>query len=559
VRFANTSSIRRFKPRSRAAVLVIEGLEARRLLTATVSSPIGNQVFAQDSGSESANLAAVFADTNGLSDLSFSATSSNPTVVSASITGSTLTLTPQPGRSGFAIIQMTATDPLKGRASNVFRVQITASASRTAHVTLGSSLKSFSFAASNQASATVALKGPGTADVLMGGDGLKLNGASLHGANQELESITLSGTTAATSLIIAGTGASRFSNDIGNVTATGALGLLEVKGAALLGDVTISGGLGKVNADLAQAGTINAGPAAVTIQGQSYVDENFSSTGPVRDVKISQWLNSDNVSEMFSATSIARVSTRGSFDAGLQLSGSDHGLTLGSMKVPGTIGGQWMITGSSAPLNVGGTASDWNATIGNLPSVTVRGTFAGSLTVPSLRFLKVGGDMSFSSLTLTATGTNDLPLLKTAVLDRSLINAAGSIGKIEANALQYSGIFAGVSTIPAGDVLPASVSDLSSSATIASIVLHPKPVQTGLLGTNIAAANLGVLLLASTRTDNNHTMFGVAASTIKELIAIDKSRPQTIRLLNVQNSAQLAAQLAAEKITFGNLIIRGLS
>jgi len=112
----------------------IEALEGRTLLTAVVVQAIPNQVFAQDSGVEQANLYGVFADDNGAQDLTFSATSSNPAVLTASVSGSLLSITPVAGQSGFARVQMAANDSLGGHVSNTFRVQITAADARSLDV-----------------------------------------------------------------------------------------------------------------------------------------------------------------------------------------------------------------------------------------------------------------------------------------------------------------------------------------------------------------------------------------------------------------------------------------
>ena len=543
----NLSAVRSATPRSR----LIEALERRTLLSVVLGQPFGNVSFAQDSGAESADLTGVFFDTNGLSDLTFTAASSNPSVVSASMSGSTFTLTPGAGRSGFAIVRLTAADPLGDSASYAFRVQITASSARSLNVNLGPNRKSFSFATSNQASATVTIKGPGTATVFMGGDALKIDGDSLHGANQELESITLNGTTAMTSVLVSGRGSGRFSQLIGNISApSGSLGTLQVSGATLLGDVNVPGGINVLKIDSADSGSIDAGSSAVTVEGKSFVDENFTSTGAVRTLTVGQWADSDSNPETFSAASIGRVSSRGNFMPGLQLSGS-----LGSLRAGGSISGTWNVPHVSAPLLVGGTTSSWDATFQNLPGMKDSGIFSGNLTAPSLGFLKVGS-VDFGTVNLTAPNATDLPLFTGGTMLSVHVLAAGNVGRIMASQILDSKIFAGVGTLPDGQFLPESPSDFANPASIGSITLKRRGKGVNFDSVEVAATNVGTLTLGTVKSANAGFTYGVAAESIGHLSASDISRPQTITLNAVQDAATLAAQLAAEKIQVGDLVFR---
>lgn len=534
---------------------LIEGLEPRRLLTAVLFSSIPNTVFTQDSGSEVANLNGVFADTNGQSDLTFSANSSNPAVVSASINGSALTLTPANGASGYAVIKMTAADPLGNRVSNAFRVLITAAAGRSLDVTLNPQHPSVNFIQSNHASATITLKGPGSATLHFGGDGLKLAGKNLNGANQELESITVTGTTGGSKLLIDGRRANGQGAVIGDISTDGPLALLQEKNTVELGDVTIAKAVPQLQIDVAQAGMISVGSTAIAIKGKQFVDENFSSSARILSLKMLQWVDSDNVPETFSATTIGRLSIPGSFAPGLQLSGGGKGPTLGPTRVGGTIGGQWNIHGGTASLKVGSTASSWNATFDSLPALTVVGQLSGSMTVPSLKSVKAGS-VFIATLNFSTAGKTDLPLLKAGTVDVLTIDSAGSIGTISAKAIANSTIFAGGVSVPSGDVLPASPSDFASNAVIGAIVLHPSGKLTGLAGSLIAAERLGSLSLGTIQTNNMGFKFGVAGSSIGKLVGIIKGNRQPINLKNVHDPATLVAQIAAQKLQLGDMIIR---
>ena len=526
-----------------------ELLESRTLLSAFLSQPIGNVSFSQDSGTETANLNAIFFDSNGQQDLAFAATSSNPSVLSASVSGASVTLSPQAGRSGFAVVRLTATAPDGSSASNAFRVQITAAQSRTLHVSLGGARKSFTFAALSQATATVTLNGPGTADVVMGGDALKLQGANLVGANEELESITLSGTTAASSLLITGHGASRFAVNIGNISSTGALGALQAKGVTLVGDVSVTGGIHKLDVDSADTGSINAGSSPITIQGISFVDENFTSTGPVHSVTMGQWVDSDASPETFSAAAVGRLTSRGSFQPGMQITGS-----LGPTKVGGSIGGTWN-AGRSAQISVGSVAEGWNGEFTGLTGLKVAGVFTGTLTAPTLSFLKVGS-MHVADINLTAPNTTDLHVLTAGTMMYAHILATGNIGKITAARLLDSEVFAGVGPLQPGQGLPLTASDFTAPAAISSITLNWHGKGVSFDSDVVAATNIGSLDLGTTRSANGGLPYGIAARGLGSVTVVDTSHPQTIRLRAVHDPATLAAQLAAQKLELGDLVFR---
>ena len=216
----------------------------------------------------------------GANDLTFSATSTNPSVLTASVSGEILTITPVAGQSGFAQVHMAATDPGGTTVSNSFRVQITAADNRTLDVLLGAgSPSSIHYVQSNGAVGHgVSLIGPGSAVLHFGGDGLARAGTNLNGANAEMESITLSDTTTATTLNVSGQKASPAT--VGHITASGSLGHLNLKSSILEGDVNITGSLPSIDVDFAQGGTFTIGSGGVSILGQSFFDENFSVPAP---------------------------------------------------------------------------------------------------------------------------------------------------------------------------------------------------------------------------------------------------------------------------------------
>lgn len=543
----------------------VEPLEPRRLLSAVLVQPIGSQKFAQNTSGTpepiSADLYNFFADTaTNQTDLAFTASSDNKAVVDTSVSGSVLSLVLAPNTSGFAHVQVVATDPSGAHATNTFRVQVTAATDRSLDVPLGASRHSFRITQSNGPSELITLSGPGSATIHMGGDGLALAGDHARGSNQEMESITLTGTTAATTLTITGRPAKRVDPAVGDITSDGGMRMIRVRAAALDGDVTITGSVGQFTTDLALAGVISIGTGTrpMVLQGGTLQDESFVSGTPVRSMLVSQWLNSDDVPETFAAPYVQRLTSFGNFTPGLLLSGAGApGHTLDHALIRGSVANTWNVKGASGPLRIGGAGLDFHATFGSIPSIVDTGLFDGTITATSLQKFIVSGPMVDAGLTFTATGTTDLGQLKAGGgIFGVTITAAGSIGDIIAPTLSGSDFSAGLATLPAGQTLPASAADFASPASIHSITLRPRAKMIGFVGSNLAASSIGKLSLGTIQSSNSGKAFGIATTSLGSLFARDVSRPQTFRFTGVHDPNALAAQMTAEKLNPGDFVIR---
>jgi hypothetical protein len=530
--------------------------------------PLPNLTLPQDSPPQTIDLNQVFFDNaTGQSDLTLSAKSDNTAVAQTSIDSSgVLSISLTPSASGFARITAQAKAPDGSLAIDTFRLQVTASAERSLEVPIGGpGPTQFRFVMANHTAATITLTGPGSGTIRLGGDNLSLNGSQARGANQEVEAITLSGTTAATQLTITGVSAKRGTlyADVGHIIDTdGSLGALRIKKVFLDGDLNVAGAVSTMTIDAARNGTMTLGqsngPIGLTFGTIS--DESLSTPAPFSQVRGGAWFSSDSVPETFKAAYLGRVFTTSHFDVGVQLTGDGAPARLiNSLFVRGEIGGTWDVPGASAPLLIGGSTFDWNANFGSLPSINDRGTFAGSLTVPSINAIRVRGTMADTVLNLTGTGATDLGSLQVlGTIMNSTINAAGNIGRIRAEGLQDSIVFAGVGTLPFGQTLPASATDLSATATIQSITLVPRRNVGGFVGSDVASANIGSLALATTKIANGGIPFGIAATSIGHLAMRDLTTRHAITINNVHDAATLAAQIAALGFSLQDLNIRFL-
>lgn len=287
-------------------------------------------------------------------------------------------------------------------------------------------------------------------------------------------------------------------------------------------------------------------------------DENFTSTAPIQHVRLSQWVNSDDVPETFSAPYVKSLTSFGSFTPGLQLNGDGaRGLTLNHVFVLGVVSGTWNIAGAVAPLRIGGSTSDWSATFGNLSKLTVTGNFQGSLTTATLPRLDVRKSMIDTILRLTASGTTDLARLSVGgVIAAALISAAGNIGQITAQSVSHSYFYAGLAPLTPGVTLPIDASGFESPASIASVILHPRGKIPGFASTAVAANSIGKLSFGTIQTSNGGSPFGIATTSLGSLTARDISQIQTFSFADVHDAATLAAQIAARKLNLGDFVFR---
>lgn len=540
----------------RAAAPVIERLEGRQLLSATIVQPIPNQVLQQDTPT-SIDLSNNFTDPQFFQPtLTFKATSDNTKLLAATINGSQLTLAPVAGQSGIAHVAVVATDLLGGTAVDEVRVEIEPSAARSLEVSLGAGHGgSVGFHQADHTHGTISYSGPGSAIVQFAGDNLHVSnsgGRHIAGQNIVVMGIDVTGSTNASTLTVRGQITRKGVTRIGDVTSDGGFNMLRFARTQIVGDLTAPGGVRHIRIDYALEGTMSLGalPAGqlTDVHNFSWVDESLSNGSPISLIRTFGWGNSDNVSETLTAPYINRLISLGSMTPGLQLSGvgAPHGVALRNFRVRGTIGGAWSTaaTANIHSLNVTGIASDFNATFASpLNSITDRGSLGGSITAPSIGSVTVRGSVDMASFNLTAAGQDLASLSVRGSIVNSLIDAAGSIGSISARTLNLSDVLAGVGNLPGGETIPNALTDITSSsfvtsATIGSISLHPGSKQLGLSNAIVAAAHIGNFTAGSLRSSNGGNAFGLAAHSVGRFSAFDFSSKQKLAYSQLATPSQ---------------------
>jgi hypothetical protein len=219
--------------------------------------------------------------------------------------------------------------------------------------------KTLTFIDSHQAKVTVALSGPGAAQLLFA-----------HADPCDLGGIYLTGTTAASALSI--TTPLGLFTPVGGIRATGPLGRISAGTTQLGGDLVVGGMLGSLTLDdvtgaLIRIGGSPASTTAATLKFDRVIDADVDSAMPIGSLAATQWLEVDGTANTIRAPrlgtlTIAGSTTRGmpgDFAANLALSGlgvTALSKTLGTATVKGRVGATlWDVTGKVGTVTVLGT------------------------------------------------------------------------------------------------------------------------------------------------------------------------------------------------------------
>jgi cyclophilin family peptidyl-prolyl cis-trans isomerase len=498
-------------------------------------------------GGTSASNLVVVSSVSRVPSMTFNAVSSNPALVSPSLSGNTLSLNYGAGKSGIAYVTVSGTDLGGNVAQQTFRVVVPAAAGNTLPITIGAGgAKAVTFTDPvSRATGTISLKGPGSAAVTFGGTGLTQasgsGGITVTGPSGDLNlaSINVTGSTRGTTLVLTTKGGSQKIN-VGDITVTGSLGALMGKGVDVAGDFTSSGSVKTILIDGARNGTftIGAGPDALSLTANSgTTDESITSANPIASLNANNWDSSATAAATITAPRVGSIHTHTAFGVNLTLTGG--GAALGAFKASVIRNGAWTVTGNVGSIQAGGSLS-WAPTIsGNVKSLNLTGTSSVALVAGSVSTLKVGGALQNSSVTVNGAGTDLGRFVVSGAVTGTTINAAGNIASIMAVSISNSLIYAGVSALPAGQTLPAALTDFSTAASIGSISLTAKKGTAAFVNSDVAAQHLGKLSLGVVATSNSAQQFGVAGHTIAAVTGTDRSSKKKIAMTNVKQTVTL--------------------
>jgi cyclophilin family peptidyl-prolyl cis-trans isomerase len=434
------------------------------------------------------------------SGLTFSATSSNTSLVVPTIDNGTgtLSLSYQPNQTGIAKITVDATDLGNKMVSQTFEVAVGS--------VLGTGgARQIRFTDADGTRTTLALTGPGAANVSFNGTGIteslsKAGVLTVSGSGLSIAAVSLTGTSAGSTLNVTGAGGNGLV-EIGSITSDGNLRTINATRGALSGNLTIGGTVSRVALNSATGGTIaisgTGGAAALAIP--TATGEAVASSQAIASVQSSSWVAaSGGASAQFSAPSITRFAVTHELNADL---------------VSGNVG---TVTGGSI------TASTWSLT------GALTGLSAGSITGLDLTAASIG------RITDRGAATNDN------------VSSAGNITAIAAQTFSGTRIDAGDPTLDANGLATA----FPTPASIRTVTVG----RGGFTNSTINAASFGNVTLGPISSSNGGTPFGVGTHQITLLTATVDGKRLTLR--NPASESDVTAAESKAGITPNDLVIR---
>ena len=391
----------------------------------------------------------------------------------------------------------------------------------------------------------IALLGPGSGSVLLRGD-----------RGWDVESITLTGTTARSWLRIT-TASYLATTTVKDITVNGSLGGLVGATTNVVGDIEISGALQQLTlGDVTGPSTLGINTDALSYAAPPQVRMTF---GQVADCSIdthglaigslaaTRWLNTDGADDTVSASglgtllvagrraSLGHPAIAGDFEGSLRLTGfgASPRPTLFWARIAGTLAdATWNVTGNVGFLGAGAAADDFTAVItGRIGVMNVPGNLSGTWTARSAGSLYVGGSLTGAVLTLTqeASPTSSAQTLGSLTvrkwIDGASVATAGHIGTLRAGAIRDSNVFAGVTQTRDLDSDgradlpdPETDFDVLALAAIRTVVISGiRGEAAAFASSNIAAPNLGLIIIGTISDDNGGEAFGLAGRRLGSL------------------------------------------
>lgn len=475
------------------AVNAIYGLQLANYPPNFASNPPSVPVINYSGGTVQPSNLVILNSAAVVQPLSFTATSDNPSLIAASVSGGNLTLT-SGATAGTANITVTATDLGGNVATATFAVTATV---QQVTIGKGAAARIVHFTDPDGTAGQVTIQGAGTATLQFNGSGISVStsksGIATVSGTPTSVVLSTTGTDASTVVTITGKGGNGVV-DLAGIGVDGATRAINGRNTALTGNLQASGSVGALTLASASNGILGIGSgAAVSLNIGSGRNAALTSASAIKSLNAGSWDAGGHVA----APSIGMANVKGAFAADVTTG------SVGTFRAGSITGGTWNVSGNAANVAIR-SASGWTANFGTLGHLAVAGAF-----------------------------------------DNSVVRSSGNIISVAAASITGSSVFAGV----AGTTLPASSGDFNNSATITSF--H---VARDFLGSNVAAANLGNVSAGTIQLSNGGTPFGFAAHTIKSFNAIAGAK--RLHLANVTSESQVTSALTALGIVAQDFVIR---
>jgi glucose/arabinose dehydrogenase len=230
---------------------------------------------------------------------------------------------------------------------------------------------------------------------------------------------------------------------------------------------------------------------------------------------------------------VGQISSDGAFKT---ITGNTTVLT-GNLSVPSTVGTLTLGSIDNVTLSA--------ASINNLKLLHDSSL---TLNVGAAKTISVAGALTNSTLNLSAAGIIDLATLTTRSMTSTLVDAAGSLGNLSLGSMDNSEVYAGITTLPSGQLLPAVTSDIVAPSSIKSVKLRAGKSAAAFVNSAVAAAELGNISLGVVQWSNAGAAFGVAAHTINALTVTDATIRKSVTVHKLADNTTFTVALAAKGI-----------
>ena len=203
----------------------------------------------------------------------------------------------------------------------------------------------------------------------------------------------------------------------------------------------------------------------------------------------------------------------------------DGTITIGTASQPLTL----KISGAVSAESLHSAASIKSLSVSSWDGVS---NSTSSIEARSIGTFLARNDLTNTTIQLNGSGTVLKSLIVGGTFSDVILDSDGNMNSIVAGSVNNSQIFAGVTTLPAGQPLPNSASGFSTSTTIKSL-----RVNANFSNSNIAAQFLGRIALRKVQTSNAGAAFGLAAHAIANVSSFDQTTASKISLRNLTSSA----------------------
>lgn len=426
----------------------------------------------------------------------------------------------------------------------------------------GAAAKAVTFIDPNGTKAIVNMAGQGNATVTFSGTNLSQAasaiGVAVSGSGVTLASIALTHTGLDTVLHVRTVGRNPLT--LGGLTSDGVVNSILAPGVVVTGNLTTAGWVHQITLSGAQNGTISIGPThsnggfSMTVGTVS--DESLVSDVRVNDLTVGQWLNTTGAAESIVAPQALTIRSRGNFAPDLSIAGiRGADVSLQTFVAGAITGGSLNVSGKVHSFNAGSIAGGWNGTVsGTVDDFHVTHDATMNLTASIINNLAVFGALSNSTVSLTeplsTIGFDLFNLYTGGAIVNSTIESVGSIKAVSALSMQNSGLYVGLQA----PVLPTMTSAFANIAEIRSVTLR-RSASASFAASNIAAYQLGTLVLGAVQTSNGGTPFGVAGHSIQSITLVDQTTRHVAHETNVPSAAAFHQVLVSKGINQGDLVV----